>query len=317
MGKSKAGVDEIIFELELKEKAIDGRCFVKPIKSSVGRECGKIDVKEGKAYVSFCLPKFIRSDNVKPFSMEDKQYLKSIKKTLTYELQEFSDNINGRRLKSIEVNLTQKVAGVSTPDQILNMIHRSYTDRTNTVYEGPSRRCKYHKEKETVIVRVKNYYIIKCYNKTLEQHNAGNKDVESGLLRIEVIMQDRLIRRLFGQSYTLFDVLQECSLKKVIKEYSRILTNDLMKKHIIPCRDGIVNVLVESLMDTNSPSRTIYLHKEIIVDLEIMRTALKKWYDLWDKPDRSRQELYQLKAYFLPKDVLKTLYEFVDSCCKA
>jgi hypothetical protein len=106
--------------------------------------------------------------------------------------------------------------------------------------------------------------------------------VENGLLRIEVVMQDRTIRRVFGEQPGLFDVLEEGALGRVIIEYGRILKYDMMKKHIIPCLNGITSRLTESLMDTGKLSEKIFLEKEIILDVELLRNALKKWYELWD-----------------------------------
>lgn len=314
MGKSRAGIDGVEFEFVLSGVDAGKRLASQPLKNVNGREFGRIEIKEGKASVGICLPKFIRKDNVSPFSIADMPLLGTVRNDLKFALDALSVNTSECWIKSAECNITQKTIGTSTPDQALNLIHRSYTDTTNQVYEGPSKRCKYLKERETLIIRVKNYYMIKCYNKSLQQRNEGNADIEDGILRIELVMQDRIIRRLFGKKISIFEVLQEHNLKKVIAEYERIFSEDLMRKHIEPCLKGITALLVESLMETGKPAKTIYKYKEIIVDAELLRNAIKRWHELWHEQDHSRQGLYRLKEYNLPVGVIRTIQAFLDSC---
>lgn len=313
MRKNEAGIDGIEFDLNLNEKQVKAGLENRPLKTLNGTEYGRIEVKNDKVSVYLCLPKAIRENNVTPFGLTDMDALPNIRKALKRELDSIQSN-GDCSLKKIECNLTKKTSEKATPDQVLNLIHHCYPDCTNIVYEGPSKGFKYHKEKETLIIRKKNYYILKCYNKTLEQKNAGNNDVENNLLRIEIIMQGRTIQRLFGCKCNIFDILQECNLKKVIAEYARIFSEEVIGKHIIPGLRGIKEVLLESLMDTNELHKTVEKNKEIIVDDFLWRVAIKKWDEMWDLQDSSRQRISDLKYLHLPKDVIKTIEMFQESC---
>lgn len=313
MKKSNAGLDGIGFELILDANHSVANLEDRTLVTPDGKEYGKIEVRSGRARMYLCLPRYVRTNNVMPFGLADMGALDAIRSALKREL----DSVGNRGncwLNSVECNLTQRVNGAATPDQVLNLLHRCYADKTNLVYEGPSKRCKFHKEKETLIVRSKNYYVLKCYNKTLQQRSNGNTNVEDGLLRIEVVMQGRIIRRLFGERCNIFDVLQEQNLRKVIAEYKRIFVDDIMGKYITPGLDGIRKVLLESLMETNKLPLTVYQHKEIIVDVELLRDAVKKWHEMWDEQDNSRQDLHRCKKYDLPKDTIKTMQAFLSSC---
>jgi len=313
MKKSKAGIDGIGLELILNAGRKESQLADKVLVTSAGLEYGKIQIRDGKIHAYLCLPKTVRTNNVCPFGLADMGTLRVVREAVRCELASLGSN-GDCWLNNVECNLTQKVAGTATPDQVLNLIHRCYADKTNVVYEGPSQACRYHKEKETLIVRAKNYYVLKAYNKSLQQKNEGNTDVEDGLLRIEVVMQGRIIQHLFGHRCNIFDVLQERSLKKVIGEYKRIFTEDVMCKYIIPGLDGIKSVLLESLMETNRLPLTVYRHKEIIVDIWLLRDAVKKWHESWGEPDNSRQDLHRWKEFNLPKDTVKTIYAFFNSC---
>ena len=50
-------------------------------------------------------------------------------------------------------------------------------------------------------------YVLKCYDKSAEQRKSGNTEVEDGLLRIELVMQDRVLKRLFAKRPTMREVL--------------------------------------------------------------------------------------------------------------
>ncbi len=58
----------------------------------------------------------MRENNIIPFSVDDMDQLDTIRETVKRELSTFGE-IEGFRLKSVECNLTQRVAGSSTPDQ--------------------------------------------------------------------------------------------------------------------------------------------------------------------------------------------------------
>jgi len=312
--QSQAGIDGCNFELVLSGVEKDKFVQPQPLLNQHGNKYGEIGVKHGKIYLSVNLPKFIRGDNVKAFSVMDMIKLDTIRDDLVITLKNLFGDEFESKLTSIECNITQKVSGDSTCSQVLNLINRSFYDETNVVYQRASSKCRHLKENETVIIRSKNYYVLKCYNKSLEQWKSGNKGVEGGILRIEIVLQDRAITKLFGKKTSISDVLQRKGLEKVIEEYRRIFVEDVINKHIRPCLTDIRKILTESLVNTGSPTETIAKHREIIVDVEVLRVALKRAYEIRGMKDNSRKIISDMKKYDLPKDVLRTVKEFHKSC---
>lgn len=283
--KSKAGWDGMNYELELlgvgNEKYLEQTWL-----NHDGIEYAFVEVKRGMLFVYINAPMIIRKDNIQPFTLLDAIKIEIIRSNLIRDLQSLLDanciqcDVSRSCLKKIESNITQKVAGASTCGQVLNLLNRSCYDNTNVVYQGAARKCKYLKDDQTLIVNSikKNYYRLKCYNKSLKEWKKGNKDVEPNLLRIETIMQLRTIRKLFGDKATLYDVFQKQGLEKVIREHRRIFVDEVVEKRVVPCLNAIRDLLFESLTQTGRPIETIALLKELIVDELVFRQALKKWY---------------------------------------
>lgn len=306
------------------EFVLNGTCKEKripefPLISPNGIQCGSVEVKEGKAFVSICMPKATRNDNIKPFVCEDMEMLEVIIETLNNQLSNLLSDSISCRLKKIECNITQKVAGNCTCSQVLDLLNTSFNDHVNVIYEGPSASGKYNREKQSLLIKVKNYYHLKCYNKTLDAKRHGVNEVEDELLRIEVVMQDRVIKRVIGNKQNLQDVLQEETLIKVIEEYKRIFLEDIVDGHVKPCLNGITDILVESLFETNNALETIALNRSLIIDQNILRKALKKWYEIRgmsvERAKRnSDKKICDLKKYKLPRDAIKTISEFKKQC---
>ena len=188
------------------------------------------------------------------------------------------------------------------------------------VYQRASLKCKYDKETETLIIRKRNYYVLKSYDKTLEQRKKGRFDVGNGLLRIETVMQDRTIQKLFGEYCTIRDILTEKGLMEIIREYKRIFTEDIINGHILPCLSDVQEILFSSLMETDSLVETIALRKELIMDEELLRKALLKWYKSkgYSGERAKRNTATQIcrcrVKYEFPKDAINTLREFKKIC---
>lgn len=315
MGKEPdQGIDGIEFEVVLQGVDGDRISSSKPLINYEGMAYGSVEIRDGKAKIAMCLPKFSRANNVKPFSIYELISLEVVRNHLELMLTDMLGDISKCRLKSIECNITSRVAKGCSPSEVMNLIDRSYYETKNILFEGASSECKYEKETETLAIPRRNYYCIKCYNKSLEQQSKGNLEVESNLLRIEIVMMRRTIEKLFGEKSTLQDVLQEKSLLAVMEEYKRIFSVEIVDKHIKPCLSGITEVLFESLTQTDSPIKTLARYRQLVVDEEVFRKALKKWYVFRGKADNSRQMIWSLRKYNLSKNAILTLREFHDSC---
>ena len=321
------GGDTFTFEM-----AIDGAdksLFMDktPLMNSFGGKFGEVEVEKGKIITCVSLPKYVRDDNIIPFSITDVILLEvlrndveqTLKKAL-HEIVDDSTDVMCSKAKTIECNITMQVVGKSTCSQVLNLINRCFHEGTNVVYQRASPKCKYDKENETVIIRKRNYYALKCYNKSLQQRREGNCYVKEGLLRIEIIMQERTIEKLFCKKSTIQDVLTAHGLMKIIEEYKRIFNCEIIREHIEPGLSEVKEILFISLIETNSQKETVALKKELIMDEEIFRKALINWYEYGGQSKESAKRnaatyiCRNKEKYGFPENVIDTMRKFGKLC---
>ena len=77
------------------------------------------------------------------------------------------------------------------------------------------------------------------------------------MLRIEIVLLGRTIDKLFGDKTSVYDILTEDSLIKVLYEYKRIYTNEIINKRVKPYLSQCKQRLVHSLLRTNSIIATV------------------------------------------------------------
>jgi hypothetical protein len=324
--KSVIGGDGFNFELAI-DGASEGAYLDKtPLKNSKGKEFGEVEVEKGKIHISIILPKFVRENNITPFSVTDIVMLEVLKndavKALNQVLKGIIDDktdVLNATATSVECNITKWTAGDSTCSQVLNLINRAFHEGTNMLAQRASKTCKYDKENESLKIRKKNCYVLKCYDKSLEQRKTGNY-IHDDLLRIEVVMQNRIHQKLFGGKSTIQDVLTEHGLMAIIKEYKRIFIEDVIDEHIKPCLSDVRDILFNSLVKTESQVKTIALHKELIMDVEIFHEALVRWYIHrgFSEERATRNADVSIcrnrEKYGFAKNAIDTLREFKEIC---
>ena len=123
------------------------------------------------------------------------------------------------------------------------------------------------------------YYVLKAYDKTEQQkrefieQKQESETVPHGLLRIEIIMLERVIQNLFGEKRKFSDVLSRKGLLLLLAEYKRIFYEEIRNKRIKPYLSFCVNHLFESLCETDDPISTIAKERELIPDKEALLEA--------------------------------------------
>lgn len=268
------------------------------------------------------LPQFIRENNLQPFTIKDSICLEIINCDCEKQLKQLLGVELHSKVKSIECNITQKVSGEATQSDVLNLLSHAFltSERDNLKYVGAGKKCKYKEETHTVIAKRPHYYILKAYDKTEQQkmdnkHQNQNSDtVPDGLLRIEIIMVERTLEKMFGDKMSFSDILTRDSLIEILREYKRIFCTDI-KKYVEQYRDSCKRLLVESLSDTESVDLTVARERELIPDKVVLRKAIKEWQRMRNVSDNSlRDSEYYAKKYDLPKNVLRTLHDFKESC---
>ncbi len=295
-----------------------------PLINAQGRQYGSVESSKGKATIKLNLPKFVRDNNIHPFSITESIKLEIIKNDCEYHLKQiFGDNMN-TQITKIEVNITQPISGNATQSDVLNLLNHAtlpHASKDNTKYVGPNRKCYLKEENHTVNVSRRHYYYCKFYDKTQEiidkrrKFNLPTDNVPLGLLRMEIAFVERTLDKLFKNKKALSDVLTQKNLIEVLREYKRIFCDELVDMMIKPYLDACVEKLVESLTDTESPIKTIAKERELIPDVEVLKKALHRYMKMRGKTDNSARDAKRYAEHYdLPVDCIMTIRDFKRSC---
>ena len=286
--------------------------------NEIGKTYGSIEVKDNQATLKLVLPKFVRDNNIQPFSIIDSIYLEFIKNDCEKQLKQLLGNEINSKVKSIECNITQSPSGESTISDVLNLLSHAFLsfERDNIKYVGSHKKCKLKEELHSVIIKKPHKYIIKAYNKSLQQkiESPTQNDISDELLRIEIVMVERTIKKLFGEKVALSDILTNKSLLNILNEYKRIFYDDIapqIRKYL----DSCYKHLVESLCETDSISITVAREREVIPDKKVLKKAIYYYQKLQGISNNSQRDSeHYAKKYDLPKDVILTIHDFKESC---
>ena len=320
--KARHGIDCCTFEgtLENEIEYLPEQTLV----SEQGRKYGTVKVEGGKAIVNFVLPRFLRDNNIQPFSWKDVESLPAIMNDCEMQLGKVLGKVRGCEVKLVEVNITQVVSGKATQSEVLNLLsHACLTPkRDNIKYVGPSKTSRYKEEVRTFISVKTKYYILKAYDKTEQQKREPKEQTEKsetvpyGLLRIEIIMLERTLHKLFGKKVRFSDIVSRKGLALLLMEYKRIFCDDIRSKRIIPYLNYCANHLYESLCETDDPISTIAKERELIPDKEVIYRALKKWKEKKGESIHNlRREVNKYtEIYGLPQDTVMTIRDFRKAC---
>jgi len=210
----------------------------------------------------------------------------------------------------MECNLTIKCVGNCKPKDVIRLFERSFAKVT--VYKETDPNGKTHRKPERGITTTKPHeWVLKVYDKTFQQRQAGNLKVESNLIRVELVFLDRMLDRMYSSKKSLEDILTRKAIKTLIDQYQETF-DEICKKNITPMLNACVQEIFESLTYSTprkEVSETLIKCKELIVDTEVLRKALKKWYVFKKQPDSSKRivSFYREKNMGFPEDVLRTL----------
>lgn len=292
-----------------------------------GKEYGAISINRCKVKANITLPKVEREDNVLPYSVKDFDRIVQTGNLLVEDIltvlaaHKIDCNILDMNIIKLECGITMTVETKTMQSHILNLIDRIFWSETNVLYHRASKKCRYCKETETVIIpfKYKNIdYKLKCYNKTLEQRRKGNLNVQDGLLRIEIIFFKKALNKLLDKEVRLSDIFDQQNLKKIIDEFKRLFQEVVIGGYLDPCSEDIIRLLLESIVE-QGPINTIAKHRDIILDKELFREAIRRWNVLRGYPEQrakrsADKKMCDIKKYDLPEDVIKTLLKFAEEC---
>lgn len=322
--KCKQGIDGINFEYIIQM----GDYFSSEIPPSKQflNECGKkiaeitCNTKKIKLYVNPA--HYIRANNVQSFGVMDCNVIEQLQQEITIFIKNFLDEhlpwinyekfIENLKLKDLECNITLPCVGKAKQSDVIaffdlvpteTLLRRVNISKTN--YKKKNTGCTFRKEHE---------YNVKIYDKSEEQISHGNSFIADNLLRVEIVFVQRKLTAMYKDKKTIYDILSLQGFKTAYYEYKKVYMNDI-RETLIQCLNYCREQLLESLANSdfkNPIQATILKHKELIVDIEVLRKSLKKWYRSRYMEDNSKQviRMYRNNNMGLPKDVLKTLKAF-------
>jgi hypothetical protein len=309
---SRQGVDNCTFELVFippKKVIVDEVQLISPS----GVNYGFIGNRGTKCVVSVCIPRYIRSNNARPFSRSDIPFINEICKSLDDQLKRMFGNRFYTKLSSIEINITEKLMGKCSCENIIRLFNNALLHETdqNVNYVVKSKGFKYKPCINGLVSRtISNQWKLKCYDKM----NQLGIVMEDRYVRVEFVLMARKINAIFHDKRDINNVLTKSGIDLLVKNFIslyRILIDDYVKEYL----SYIQNVLLDELRCNNSPMETYCKYKEVIVDKEQMRRVIKLWYKERCLPDYSRQRIKELdEKYNLPCDTIKTLQSFRQAC---
>lgn len=325
-----SGMDGINLEYTIKLDGMENLYLpVKEEKNEAENTIVKIECIGGrvKAYVNPVHA--IRSYNVKPLGIAESirlemtrnQVMEAMKSYLQEKLQDkYSDEfVEEMKVVQLECNVTMKTLGNATPATMLHFFDMVFDDTFVHRYRKAGSKCK--KGDNSVKYKKEKAYILKCYDKSMEQHDDKNHKpnplVESNLLRVELVFISRSLKRMYDDKRTLSDVLTKKGLEKLCREYKRVLTEDIsnaVRQYRDDCKDMLVEFLTQHNNGGNMVADCIMEYKEEIVDISILKKALQKYYAIRGVADSSSQVInYYKKKGIIPQDVFKTFRAFREA----
>lgn len=325
-----SGMDGINLEYTIKLDGMENLYLpVKEEKNEVENTIVRIECVGGKVKAYVNPVHAIRSYNIKPLGIAESirlemtrnQVMEAMKSYLQEKLQDkYSDEfVDEMKVVQLECNVTMKTLGNATPATMLHFFDMVFDDTFVHRYRKAGSKCK--KGDNSVKHIKEKYYILKCYDKTMEQHDNKNHKpnplVESNLLRVELVFLSRSLKRMYEDKRTLSDVLTKKGLEKLCREYKRVLTEDIsnaVRQYRDDCKDMLVEFLTQHNNGGNMVADCIMEYKEEIVDISILKKALQKYNDIRGVADSSSQVInYYKKKGILPQDTIKTFRAFREA----
>ena len=227
MGKKKLqGADGINFQMQLTIKGLESINLPEEnLTNESGNDIMKISCWGGKLSAYVNLPNAIRPNNVQPFQLSDcikielvrNQVIEHMRSYLQKHLKDkYSDEfLSMMSVTKMECNLTIKCVGNCKPKDVIRLFERSFAKVT--VYKETDPNGKTHRKPERGITTTKPHeWVLKVYDKTFQQRQAGNLKVESNLIRVELVFLDRMLDRMYSSKKSLEDILTRKAIKIMV-----------------------------------------------------------------------------------------------------
>lgn len=263
------------------------------IKKRNGREQGYV--------ISICLPKIIRTDNIKPFGVLDSIKLSEVIWQVHTQLSMlFNTDYKNAYVKCCEVNATATLKRPENIDAIMNLLSLMFLQAGEKVYLTAhgvkDTRYKNVPMSKNILRQVQQVESLKTkrstnervswklYNKSLEQAEKAKstEQAEEGILRLEERINEKGLA-FIGLPLRLDKFLISQNIKRLVEQYQRdfreLFLNQYWKKGDEDFTDTLVNTIVFDLQD-NTPLVTAKIHRNLLyIDITLFKKACLEFYD--------------------------------------
>lgn len=285
------GIKTAIEETELKHTRTGEN--IGTIKKRNGREQGYV--------ISICLPKIIRTDNIKPFGVLDSIKLSEVIWQVQTQLSMlFNTDYKNAYVKCCEVNATATLKRPENIDAIMNLLSLMFLQAGEKVYLTAhgvkDTRYKNVPISKNILRQVQQVESLKTkrstnervswklYNKSLEQAEKAKstEQAEEGILRLEERINEKGLA-FIGLPLRLDKFLISQNIKRLVEQYQRdfreLFLNQYWKKGDEDFTDTLVNTIVFDLQD-NTPLVTAKIHRNLLyIDITLFKKACLEFYD--------------------------------------
>ena len=285
------GIKTAIEETELKHTRTGEN--IGTIKKRNGREQGYV--------ISICLPKIIRTDNIKPFGVLDSIKLSEVIWQVQTQLSMlFNTDYKNAYVKCCEVNATATLKRPENIDAIMNLLSLMFLQAGEKVYLTAhgvkDTRYKNVPMSKNILRQVQQVESLKTkrstnervswklYNKSLEQAEKAKstEQAEEGILRLEERINEKGLA-FIGLPLRLDKFLISQNIKRLVEQYQRdfreLFLNQYWKKGDEDFTDTLVNTIVFDLQD-NTPLVTAKIHRNLLyIDITLFKKACLEFYD--------------------------------------
>lgn len=318
--KKLQGADGMNFEMQMTVAGLEGAKFNEELKNKAGNDIIKVNCWGGRLSAFVNLPHAIRPNNAQPFQLSDcikielvrNQVVEFMHSCLQKNLKDkYSEEfLSQLTVTKLECNLTIKCVGACKPKDVIKLFEKAFPKVT--VYKETDDKGKSHRKPERGITTTKAHeWVLKVYDKSYQLRKDGNLHVESDLIRVELVFLDRMLDRMYSNKKSLENILTRKSIKTLIDQY-QVTFDEICENELKSMLNSCTQEVFESLTYSTSGkeiSDTVARCKEFIVDIEVLRKALQRWYKFRGMPDNSKRMVsyYRNGNFGIPIDVLKTV----------
>lgn len=278
------------------------------LKNYDGVEYVKLVPKGKKFILCICLPRAVRNNNIRPYTLCDTDTIIEIRTEILEALNEIFFDGYESKLIHAEICGTCEAVGESKCDNIFrllinSLLHETEQNKLFVITNKKNGILPYCSGMQSRTIR--NRWSLKAYDKYREMGILSDRE----LVRIEFCIKGRQINTTLRNSIDISSVLTQSALEKLIGLY-RILFDELTEDFIRPYLKKAKNVFRQAYIENKCRPTIPYLKcREIIVDDRIMRNVFSERYkDRVPEKKNTRQDIKRIKkSHGLPHDTLETI----------